>query len=87
MNYVSTIANSMLAQTNNAILLGPEVYTAIAEWEKREIPATIVLKSIEEVSRQKENYADGLPVDLIQDAVLRNFQTWLAKGSGPRSNA
>ena len=81
MSYVSNIADSILSHSGQAVLLGPEIYTAIAEWEKREIPATVVLISIEEVYEQAAN-GTNVPVELFQDAVIRNFRTWLSSPSG-----
>lgn len=81
MSYVSNIANSILSQSGGTAILGPEIYTAIAEWEKREIPAAIVLISIEEVCRHKmEGCGERVPVEMFQDAVIRNFRTWLTNG-------
>jgi hypothetical protein len=88
MSYVSNIANSMLSHAENVCVLGPEIYTAIAEWEKREIPAAIVLISIEEVcSYEKNSFVDQVPVELVQAAVTRNFQTWLVHGGEVRAMA
>lgn len=82
MSYVSNIADSILSHAENVSVLGPEVYTAIAEWEKREIPAAIVLISIDEVcSYEKGSFVGQVPVELVQAAVSRNFQTWLVHGS------
>lgn len=87
MSYVSNIANSILSHAHNAAVLGPEIYTAIAEWEKREIPVAIVLNSIEEVcSHGPQESADRVRVDLFEDAVVRNFRTWLAQGNDQPMN-
>lgn len=85
MSYVSNIANSILSHSGDAALLGPEIYTAIAEWEKREIPAAVVLTSIEEVYSHASNER-SIPVEMFQDTVSRNFTIWLATG-GPRAKA
>ncbi len=84
MSYVSSIANRILSHTENAVLLGPDFYTAIAEWEKREIPAAVVLNSIEEVYMQTASGRD-IPVEMFQDAVLRNFRSWLSHSSGSKA--
>lgn len=80
MSYVTNIANFILARLSDRPLLNPEVYTAIAEWEKREIPPAIVLTSIDEVCEL------GLPVetDQFHEVVIRNFRTWLAQGTATR---
>lgn len=80
MSYVSNIADSILSHSGEAMLLGPEIYTAIAEWEKREIPAAVVLFSIDEVYSQAAN-GTNVPVELFQDAVIRNFRMWLSSPS------
>ena len=81
MSYVSNIASSILGHAENVSVLGPEIYTAIAEWEKREIPVAIVLISIEEVwNYEKESFSGQVPVELVEAAVVRNFGTWLAHG-------
>lgn len=88
MSYVSNIANSIRSHSGEAAPLGPEMYTAIAEWEKGEIPAAVVLSSIEEVYMHTAD-ADGanIPVEMFQDAVLRNFVTWLSHGAEQKVTA
>lgn len=83
MSYISHVADSILAHQDNSGMLGPELYTAIAEWEKRDIPAGVVLCSIEELY---QNAANGIeiPVEIFQAAVNRNFGLWL---SGPGRQA
>ena len=79
MNYVSHIADLIIDQSGSNAVLGPDIYTAIAEWEKREIPITVVRKSIREVCGRKDESCNGnLPVDLFQSTVIRNFRQWLA---------
>ena len=87
MSYVSNIADLIIDQSGSNAVLGPEVYTAIAEWEKREIPVTVVQKSIREVcGTRDENSEQELPVALFQRAVIRNFRQWLANdGRGVRN--
>lgn len=88
MSYVSNIANSIIFQSGNNAVLGPEIYTAIAEWEKREIPVTVVLTSVREVcGGLDETLSAELPVGLFQDAVSRNFRQWLTTGNGVSGNA
>lgn len=80
MTYVSNIANFLLARMERSAMLGPEFYTAIAEWEKREIPEGVVLAAIDEVCSRK--YTSGsVPVEAIQSEVIGSFRAWLA---GPR---
>lgn len=79
MSYVSEIANSIISNSSDRTVLGPEMYTAIAEWEKKQIPAAIVLISIDEVRMlRKSRFGGELPVEMFQAVVARNFTTWLA---------
>ncbi|NOT46134.1 MAG: hypothetical protein HOP17_00085 [Acidobacteria bacterium] len=78
MSYVSNIANSILSKSVDTAVLGPEMYTAIAEWEKKEIPAAIVMISIDEVRLlESSEFGEELPVEMFQSMVARNFTTWL----------
>lgn len=86
MSYVSKIANSILSHSSDSVLLGPEMYTAIAEWEKREIPEAVVLISIEEVYTHGVS-GTNVPVELFQDTVTRNFRTWLSCRPDETANA
>lgn len=88
MSYVSIIADSILSHSENTSVLGPEVYTAIAEWEKREIPLNIVQRSIDEVcGRRAGHSSDSIPVEMFQEAIIRNFRSWLAKDGECRAAA
>jgi len=79
MSYVSNIAQSILSNAGESAVLSPEIYTAIAEWEKREIPAAIVMISLDEVRMLHHKASNGeLPVEMFQSIVTRNFRTWLA---------
>lgn len=79
MSYISSITKSILSNSVETAVIGPEMYTAIAEWEKKEIPAVIVMISIDEVRMLKRGeFGEDLPVELFQDVVARNFTTWLA---------
>lgn len=79
MSYISNIADSILSNSVDTAVLGPEMYTAIAEWEKKQIPTAIVLISIDEVKMlTRGDFGDELPVEMFQTVVLRNFTTWLA---------
>lgn len=82
MSYVSNIADSLRSHSGNAIPLGPDVYTAIAEWEKDEIPLAIVLVSIEELCRNGRDQNGGfVSIDRFQSVVARNFMIWLSYGN------
>lgn len=88
MSYVTVIANSILSQTESASVLGPEIYTAIAEWEKREIPLSVVKRSIEEVCGRAADANPGqIPVECFQEAVISNFRSWLATDGKSHASA
>jgi hypothetical protein len=59
-------------------VLGPEIYTAIAEWEKKEIPLSLVIESIDEVCGGKQEAAGTVEsIDKLQVVVNENFRIWL----------
>ncbi|MEO7672667.1 MAG: hypothetical protein ABIU09_01145 [Pyrinomonadaceae bacterium] len=78
MDYVSAIATSILARPGCIPVLGPEIYTAIAEWEKKEIPLPVVLISIDEICGGSEVNAAMRSIDQLQIVVKKNFRIWLA---------
>ncbi len=79
MSYVSNIAQTVMVHAGEKMLLGPEFYAAIAECEKSDIPAAIVLISIDEVCMlESKTVRDDFPVEVFQSIVMRNFTTWLA---------
>lgn len=53
MTSVSNITDSIIRHSPENLILGLEIYTAIAEWEKREIPEKLALSAVEEF------YIDG----------------------------
>lgn len=79
MNYVSNIAESLLSRPGCMPFLGPEIYTTIAEWEKKEIPLPIVITSIDEVCNGGNRTLES--IDKLQMVVTRNFRTWLVSGN------
>ncbi len=78
MDYISEVANSLLLRSRDFGILGPEIYTMIAEWEKKEIPLTVVLMSIDDVCTDNMD-AGGIyeSIDKLRIAVGRNFRIWL----------
>lgn len=64
-------------------ILGPEIYSAIAEREKKEILVAVVLTSIDEVCRQKNGRCvEVLPISKFHESVLRSFRAWLVPTVG-----
>ena len=78
MDYISKAANSLLSRSRCTSILAAEIYTAIAEWEKREIPLRIVLISIEEVCADVRDVGTSSEsIYRLQAVVSRNFRDWL----------
>ncbi len=78
MSYVSQVADFILTHTNCVSVLGPEIYTAIAEWEKKEIPFSLVIESIDEVCGDKREAASTVEsIEKLQAVVNENFRIWL----------
>lgn len=84
MDYVSNIAHSILARPGCVPLLGPEIYTAIAEWEKKEIPLPVVMISIDEVCGGNNVNGTLASIDRLQSVVSKNFFIWLASDNSER---
>lgn len=81
MDYVSNIANSILARPGCMPLLGPEIYAAIAEWEKKEIPLPVVMISIDEVCGGDNVSGTLASIDKLPGVVSKNFRIWLASAT------
>lgn len=82
MNYVAEVATCILSHCSKRKLLGPEVYAAIAEWEKEGVPLELVRASINEAFLETEGHNDRTPpVGLIKGVVVHNFKNWLAQSS------
>lgn len=86
MNYVSKVADFILSHTNCVSVLGPEIYTAIAEWEKKEIPLSLVMMSIDEFCEDKREATSSVElIDKLQAAVNENFRIWLVNRNAENS--
>ncbi len=77
MGYISNIADSIQFRTGGVSVLAPEIYTAIAEWEKKEIPLPVVMISIDEVCGGKDVSGAPASMDRLQAVVNKNFRIWL----------
>ena len=78
MDYISDIAYSIQARSGDVTILGPEVYTTIAEWEKKEIPLPIVMISIDQFCGENgTSAANSASMEALQAVVNQNFMTWL----------
>jgi hypothetical protein len=80
MNYVTEVANLFLSRCERVRILSPMDYATIAEWEKEEIPLTVVFNSL-------NDFFDNLPQNVetvniksirhFQNEVKKNFADWL----------
>jgi hypothetical protein len=78
MSYVSEVANSIFSQSRSESVLGPEIYTVIAEWEKNEIPLPVVMASIGEFCEETGTLeVEPETVETFNAVVSRNFTNWL----------
>ena len=80
MSYVLEVANSISSQLRCGAILGPEIYTAIAEWEKKEIPLPIVLASVDEFCDETGRLEGEFEsIDIFKAVVNKNFRNWLTE--------
>ena len=71
MSYISEVADRLVARSMCSSIVGPEVYTMIADWEKKGIPLVVVLRSVEDISER------GGTIEDLRELVGRNFRGWL----------
>lgn len=76
MSYISETTDALIANSICKSIVGPEVYTLIAEWEKRCIPLEVVTDTIAREGSELCSNNTDLCFNLNQ-AVLRNFRQWL----------
>ena len=78
MDYISEIASYLLTRSHRVSILGHEIYTLIAEWEKKEIPREIVQQSIDEVCYELGDAEGGIEsAERLRSVVSNNFRKWL----------
>ena len=78
MSYVVEVADLFLRRFPHIVMLGPEDYTIIADWGKREIPVEIVERSIDEAcAAEPDNMRNIASVQAIDQSVKQNFREWL----------
>ncbi len=73
MNYVTKVADEFLKLHPEIPFLSASDYTAIAEWEKEEIPLRIVLTAINEGGANSEIES----VTYFQEKIQKKFLSWL----------
>lgn len=78
MSYVSTVVDFLNTRTTPDITLSAEDYTAIAEWEKQEIPLGFVLSSLDKRLIDLEaSVANSDPISDIGTDIVAEFAIWL----------
>jgi hypothetical protein len=78
MNYVSEIAQLFLSLNPDLPFLGPLDYVLISEWEKEEIPLTLVLDAIREFSVTPEGAAQS-SLTYLKNEVKNSYAVWLSR--------
>lgn len=83
MNYVGEVSDLLLTRCSELTMLSPTDFVTIAEWEKQEIPLTVVLISINRICEERQG--KGITsVEDIQERVKEDYTNWLlTKGSLP----
>jgi len=79
MSYVSTVVDFLNTRTTPEVSLTPEDYTAIAEWEKQEIPLGFVLSSLDRrlVDLETNLANDADPINEMRSDIVSEFAAWL----------
>jgi hypothetical protein len=78
MSYVSTVVDFLHTRTTDPASLSAEDYTAIAEWEKQEIPLGFVLSSLDRRLMGLEaalSHPD--PISDMRADIVTEFANWL----------
>ena len=77
LNYVEEVSSLFQARCGK-IILAPEDYAQIAEWEKQDIPIEVVAVTIDLTSYQLEGVDTEIKsIRFFNDAVKTNFRRWL----------
>ena len=78
MSYVSTVVDFINTRATDPSALSAEDYTAIAEWEKQEIPLAFVLSSLDRhlIDLQVAD-ANIDPMREIRTDIVAEFANWL----------
>jgi hypothetical protein len=78
MSYVSTVVDFLNTRTTDPPSLSAEDYTAIAEWEKQEIPLGFVLGSLDRrLTDAEAKLANETAISDIRADIVAEFATWL----------
>lgn len=83
MSYVTEVADLFLARFPHITILNPTDYVIISEWEKQEIPITIVLNSINGISKNLDGEKIQIEsISYFQETIKKNFRDWLQTQGG-----
>ena len=78
MCYVNDVADLFLSRCSSLTILSPMDYTVIAEWEKQEIPLTVVIDSINRSCDELgERVAEIETIADFRATVKQNYVDWL----------
>ena len=80
MSYVSTVVDFINTRTTPQLALSAEDYTAIAEWEKQEIPLGFVLHSLDRrLMGIEAALTNADQIGEIRADIVSEFADWLQK--------
>ena len=83
MSYVSTVVDFLNTRTTDPLALSAQDYTAIAEWEKQEIPLGFVLSSLDRHLVDIEAaHGNPDPISDIRGDIVAEFANWLQERDG-----
>jgi hypothetical protein len=80
MSYVTDVATLFLSRCQNIQILSPVDYETIAEWEKQNIPLTVVFDSLNFIFDNLQQNTELGNIESIgdfQNEVKINFANWL----------
>ncbi len=78
MSYVSVVVNFLDTRFAKVQALSPEDYSAIAEWEKQQIPLTLALNSMDKKAPELIGQISASHIfEELNREVIREFAEWL----------
>ena len=83
MSYIDRVVDQFLEHHSPRGALGAADYTMIAEWEKREIPLSIVLNALSESGRHcSADDQEGVSVTRLQEQIEKDYIASLQAARG-----
>ena len=77
MSYVSEVADLVHSLNTHDSVLSPHDYLTISEWEKQEIPLSLVLSSLREHLACQEDAIDGSLIGIKQE-IRNRYAAWMS---------